>query len=177
MRRGPWRVLCWARSWRAALRAAFTLGLYLFSATHGAKRKIRREVCLSFGFWPPKASSTRLILNARRNELALRQGFRRRRKSLYGANAPPRRAGSQPMSASLSSMHGTPEQAICACSGFSKGDACAYLAASSLPRCSWLFFRSSAAHSGSALDRSGKTSYNTKAIGCSAVGSAHGSGP
>ena len=43
----PLRVLCWARSWRAALRATFTLGLYLFRQRM-AKRKIRREVCLSF---------------------------------------------------------------------------------------------------------------------------------
>lgn len=61
-------------------------------------------------------------------------------KRSYGANAPPRRAGPQPMSASLSSMHGTPEQAICACSGFSKGDACAYLAAAPFRDAAGYFF-------------------------------------
>ena len=135
----PLRVLCWARSWRAALRAAFTLGLYLFRQRM-AKRKIRREVCLSFWVLAAEGVLHSFDFKCSGEMNSPCAEVLPAAKRSYGANAPPRRAGPQPMSASLSSMHGTPEQAICACSGFSKGDACAYLAAAPFRDAAGYFF-------------------------------------
>ncbi len=173
----PLRVLCWARSWRAALRAAFTLGLYLFRQRM-AKRKTRREVCLSFWVLAAEGVLHSFDFQCSGEMNSPCAEVLPAAKRSYGANAPPRRAEPQPMPASLSSTHGTPEQAICACSGFFKKRCIRISCRCSLPRCSWLLLpgvlrRTAGRH----LTGREKPAIIQKLSGCSAVGSAHGSGP
>ena len=156
--------LRWVRSWRAALRAAFTLGLYLFRQRM-AKRKIRREVCLSFWVLAAEGvlhsfdfkcsgemnSPCAKVFAAGENACTART----RRPAVRGPNQCPhlflqctahrsKRYALAPVFQKTMHAHILPL----------------------LPSAMQLVTssRSSAAHSGSALDRSGKTSYNTKAI-------------
>ena len=92
----PLRVLCWARSWRAALRAAFTLGLYLFRQRM-AKRKIRREVCLSFWVLAAEGVLHSFDFKCSGEMNSPCAEVLPAAKRSYGANAPPRRAGPHPV--------------------------------------------------------------------------------
>ena len=160
----PLRVLCWARSWRAALRAAFTLGLYLFRQRM-AKRKTHLSVCLSFWVFAAEGvlhpfdfkcsgeinSPCAKVFAAGENACTART----RRPAVRGPNQCPHLF-------LQCTAHRSKRYALAPV--FQKAMHAHILPL--LPSAMQLVTssRSSAAHSGSALDRSGKTSYNTKAI-------------
>ena len=173
----PLRVLCWARSWRAALRAAFTLGLYLFRQRM-AKRKIRREVCLSFWVLAAEGVLHSFDFKCSGEMNSPCAEVLPAAKRSYGANAPPRRAGA-PTNVRISFFNarhtGASDMRLLR---FFKRRCMRISCRCSLPRCSWLLLpgvlrRTAGRH----LTGREKPAIIQKLSGCSAVGSAHGSGP